>query len=125
METAEIIANNLSLGTVEKARTYYLKIGERPEHLTPERIRRLLAEHFDAVLNFRFDDTFSRGDIEFETQKQELISKLPAMDLTTRETLINDLWGIFASGYANGYINGIQDAETFINAINEAERTDT
>lgn len=124
METAEIIVNNLSLGTIEKARTYYLKIGERTDHLTPERIKRLLTERFDGVLNFRVGDTFSRGDIDFESQKQAILSKLPAMDIATRETIISDLYGVFAAGYENGYINGMQDAETFLNAINEAERTD-
>ena len=125
MEANEIIVNKLSCKTIQGARSYYLKIGESAERLTPETVKKFLAEHFDSLLNYHFNDTFDRGDIDFEREKQELLSKFPEMDATAKETLVSELWGLFATGYLNGYVTGVKDAETFLTAINEAERTET
>ena len=125
METNEIVVNNLSCKTIQGARAYYLKIGEPAERLTTETVKKFLSGHFDGLLNYHLNDTFDRGDIDFEKEKQELLSKLPEMDEKTKETLVSELWALFATGYLNGYVTGVKDAETFLNAINEAERTET
>ena len=119
METAEIIVNGLTLETLEAARKYFLKIGEQEEHLTPERIKKLLVSHFDGILDYRFNDTFTRGDADFQTEKLALLSTLPAMDVRAAEAFASDLWALFAAGYSAGYAAGVKDTETFLYTLKE------
>lgn len=119
METAEIIARGLSLETVEAARKYYLKIGEREETLTPERIRKLLVSHFEGLLDYRFNDALTRGEADFETEKRNIIATLPPMDVKERELLASELWGLFAVGFAAGYAAAVKDTEAFLYTLKE------
>ena len=123
METKEIIVNNLTIQTLQSARRFYIKSGEPAESLTIDRVKKLVAEHFDLLLDTHFNDSFSRGDIDFEAEKQSLFAKLPPMDLNARENLASDLWGLFGRGFLNGYLMGVKDAETILNTLND-ERTE-
>ena len=122
-ELTEKIADNLTIQTLQLARQFYIKAGEPAERLTIDRVKTLVAGHFDVLLDAHFNDGINRGDTHFEPEKQSILAKFPTMDLNEREALSSDLWALFASGYANGYIMGVKDAEMLVNTLND-ERTE-
>ena len=122
MEAKEVIVNNLTGGTLAAARKYFLRIGENAETLTDERVTKLLQRHFEGLLDYHFNDSFTRGDADFEKEKQAYFSKHITQNVREREELGGELLDVFATGYYNGYVAGCRDMEEFKNVIDETTK---
>ena len=117
METKEIVANNLTYKTLEKAQKYYIRAGEKD--VTIERTKRLLETNFDQLLDVCFSCGLERYDGGFTVVTDAVFEELPEMTQAKKDDIMAKLSAVFWTGFEAGYVSGTKAMQDVMNAIEE------